>query len=117
MRYLIFLSDVETQQLRPGDPGFEERMAEYAAFDDMARQRGVWRDSGKLLPSTAAVTVRVRSGKSTCTDGPFAETKEQCGGFYILECTDLNQALELAAQIPTAKTGSVEVRPIRFLAE
>jgi hypothetical protein len=114
MRYLMLLCDVESQQLKPGDPGFEERMAEYAAFTERTQQLGVWRDSGKLLPSTAATTVRIRNGRSVYTDGPFAETKEQCGGYYILDCKDLDQALELAAQIPTAKNGSVEVRPILF---
>ena len=114
MRYLMMLSDVETEQLKPGDPGFEARMGEYVAFDAMAKKLGVFRESGKLLPTTAATTLRVRDGKTIRTDGPFAETKEQLGGFYVLECKDLDEALELAAQIPTAKTGSVEVRPIMF---
>jgi hypothetical protein len=114
MRYLMMLCDVESQQLKPGDPGFEQRMGEYIAFDEMVKTLGVWRDSGKLHPSTAATTVRVRNGRATYMDGPFAETKEQCGGFYILECRDLDQALELAAKIPTASHGSAEVRPIMF---
>ena len=114
MRYLMMLCDVESQQLKPGDPGFEERMAEYAAFDEMAKKLGVWRASGKLLPTAVATTVRVHNGKVVRTDGPFAETKEQVGGFYLLECSDLDQALELAAKIPTAKHGAVEVRQIMF---
>ena len=108
----MILSDVETQQLKPGDPGFAERIAEYVAFGEMVEKLGVLRASGRLQPTTAATTVRIRNGKTVCTDGPFAETKEQLGGFYLLECKDLDQALELAAKIPTAKTGSVEVRPL-----
>jgi hypothetical protein len=112
MRYLMILCDVEAEQLRPGDPGFPERMAEYAEFTKLAEQLGAFRDAAKLRPTSAATTVRVRGGKALYTDGPFAETKEQFGGFYLLECRDLDQALELAAKIPTAKTGSVEVRPL-----
>jgi hypothetical protein len=112
MRFLMILSDVETEQLRPGDPGFPELMAEYAGFGKLAEELGVLRGGAKLLPTGAAKTVRVRNGRVTATDGPFAETKEQFGGFYLLECRDFEQALELAAKIPTAKSGSVEVRPI-----
>ncbi|MBI1814618.1 MAG: YciI family protein [Deltaproteobacteria bacterium] len=114
MRYLMMICDVETQQLKPGDPEFEELMAEYAAFTEMVEKLGILRDSGKLQPTTAATTVRVRHGKTLRTDGPFAETKEQLGGFYILDCTDLDHALELAAKIPTARNGSIEVRPLLF---
>jgi hypothetical protein len=115
MRYLMILSDVETQQLRPGDPGFEERMAAYAAFTDFVRKLGVFVEAGKLQPTAAATTVRVRDGKTVVTDGPFAETKEQFGGFYLLDCRDLDQALELAAKIPTAQHGCVEVRPLALV--
>jgi hypothetical protein len=108
----MILCDVETEQLQPGDPGFPERMAEYAAFTKHAQELGAMLDAGKLRPTSAATTVRVRAGKPTYTDGPFAETKEQMGGFYLLECRDLDQALELAAKIPTAKHGCVEVRPL-----
>jgi hypothetical protein len=114
MRYLMMICDVETQQLKPGDPGFEQLMAEYAAFTERVEKLGILRDSGKLRPTTAATTVRVRNGKTLRTDGPFAETKEQLGGFYILDCKDLDQALELAANIPTARNGSIEVRPLLF---
>ena len=112
MRFLIMLTDVETSQLAPGDPGFAERMAQYVAFDEMAGRLGVLRASGKLRPTAEARTIRIRDGKTVVTDGPFAETKEQVGGFYLLECDDLAQALELAAKIPTARHGSVEVRAL-----
>ena len=112
MEYMMILSDVETEQLKPGDPGFEQLMAAYAAFGEMVEELGVLRGGWRLQPTTAATTIRVRDGETVASDGPFAETKEQFGGLYILECKDLDQALELAAKIPTAKSGSVEVRPI-----
>jgi hypothetical protein len=80
------------------------------------------RQSGKLIaaealqPTEMATTVRVRSGKMSVTDGPFAETKEQLAGFYLIEARDLNDAIQVAAKIPPAREGSVEVRPIRELA-
>jgi hypothetical protein len=79
------------------------------------------RDSGKLLaaeplyPVNTATTVRVRNGRTTVTDGPFAETKEQLAGFYLIEARDLNDAIQVAAKIPPAREGSVEVRPVREL--
>jgi len=112
MRYLFILSDVETEQIRPGDPGFEARTAEYLAFDAMTKERGIHLASGRLRPTSAATTVQVRNGKTLLTDGPFAETREQMGGFYLLECRDHAEACELAARIPTASHGSVEVRPL-----
>lgn len=111
MYYLLMITDVEKEQLRPGDPGFDELMAEYGGFTDIVQKRGLMRAAGKLQHTTASTTVRVRDGKTILTDGPFAETKEQFGGFYLLQCKDLDQALELAAKIPTAKNGAVEVRP------
>ena len=65
-----------------------------------------------LTPTATATTVRVRDGKTMTTDGPFAETKEQLGGFYVIKCENLDEAIEIAAMIPTAQDGSIEVRPI-----
>lgn len=73
---------------------------------------GILRESNRLLPTSTATTVRVRDGKTLTTDGPFAETKEQFGGYYVLDCKDLDQAIEMAAKIPTARGGSIEVRPL-----
>ena len=78
----------------------------------MKQPAGLLRGSARLQPTSAATTVRVRDGKTVTTDGPFAETKEQFGGYYLLDCKDLDQAIEMAAQIPTAKGGSIEVRPL-----
>jgi hypothetical protein len=112
MEYMLMICDEETQQTGPGDPGFEEIMAGYIAFTEMVEKAGLLRGSGRLLPTSAATTVRVREGKTLTTDGPFAETKEQFGGYYLLDCKDLDQAIEMAAQIPTARGGSIEVRPL-----
>ncbi len=112
MQYLMLIVSDEAHDVWPGDPGFDELMREYAAFSEMVQKLGIVRASARLRPTSTATTVRVRDGKTLCTDGPFAETKEQFGGFYLLECRDLDHALELAAQIPTAKRGCVEVRPL-----
>ena len=112
MEYLLMICDEETQQTGPGDPGFEEIMAGYNAFTEMVEKLGLLRGSARLMPTSSATTVRVRDGKTLTTDGPFAETKEQFGGYYLLDCKDLDQAIEMAAQIPTARGGSIEVRPL-----
>lgn len=84
----------------------------YMAFNAEAGQRGVLRDSNQLQLPSNTTTVRVRDGKTVATDGPFAETKEFLGGYYILDCANLDEAIEMAAKIPTAKHGVLEVRPI-----
>ena len=112
MQYMFLICDVETRQLKPGDPAFEEIMAEYGAFAKECEKRGAMRGGARLMPTAAASTVRVRDGKTIVTDGPFAETKEQFGGYFQLECKDLDEALEFAAKIPTAREGSIEVRPL-----
>jgi hypothetical protein len=112
MQYLMILTDEEANTLWPGDPGFEELAAEHMAFRAKVEKLGILLGAQRLRPVSTATTVRVRGGRTLCTDGPFAETKEQLGGFYLLECRDLDHALELAAQIPTARTGSIEVRPV-----
>ena len=83
--------------------------------DDM-RKKGRLLAAEPLFPVQTAKTVRVRSGQVSITDGPFAETKEQLAGFYLVEARDLNEAIQIAAKIPPARTGSIEVRPVRELA-
>ena len=112
MEYMLLIVDNETQQTGPGAPGFDEIMAGYTAFGEKVEKLGIFRSAGRLQATSSATTVRVRDGKTTTTDGPFAETKEQLGGYYLLDCKDLDQALELAAEIPAAKTGCIEVRPL-----
>jgi len=93
----------------------EERAAlyeRYRAFNEEARRRGAYVAADELQPTSTATTVRLRNGQVLTTDGPFAESKEQLGGYYILDCENLDEAIELAAKIPSAETGSIEVRPI-----
>jgi hypothetical protein len=88
---------------------------ESLAYDDALRKAGHLVVAHALQPVEAATTVRVRNGKLSATDGPFAETKEQLGGFILIEARDLNDAIQVAAKIPLARRGSIEVRPIREL--
>jgi hypothetical protein len=99
-----------------GEEGVDENdpsmMPAYGAFTEEVVKKGAMRGANRLRPIATATTVRVRDGKTMTTDGPFAETREQLGGYYLLECKDLDEALAYAAKIPTAKHGSIEVRPI-----
>ena len=112
MQYIMIIAEDESASLRPGQPGFDEMMADYGAFTQMVQSLGVMKGGSQLGPVSTATTVRIRDGETITTDGPFAETKEQFAGYYILDCKDLDQALELAAKIPGAKHGSIEVRPL-----
>jgi hypothetical protein len=115
MRYMLLIYTDESTDLSPGDPGFDEMMAGYGRFSQAVRGLGVYEAGDPLQSVATATSVRVRNGKTSHTDGPFAETREQLGGYYILDCKDLDQALELAAEIPGAARGTVEVRPITNL--
>jgi hypothetical protein len=112
MRYicLIYSSEDGIDQVTPEQ--WQAVTDAYNAFGAEARAAGVVRESEALQPTPTATTVRVRDGKSLITDGPFAETKEALGGYYVLECKDLDEALAWAAKIPGAQHGCVEVRPI-----
>ena len=87
-------------------------IAEYKAFNERTRAAGQFIAGEALEPTSTATTVRMRDGQPVMTDGPFAETKEQLGGFYMIEAADLDEAIGLASQIPAARTGCIEVRPI-----
>ena len=89
---------------------------ECAACGNDLKERGVLLAAEPLHPVETATTVRIRNGQLTVTDGPFAETKEQLAGFYLVEARDLNEAIQVASRIPPARTGSIEVRPVRELA-
>jgi hypothetical protein len=111
MRYLLLIYEAE----RAIEPSPEEATAShirYGAFTREVRERGLFQAGEALEPTNTATTVRVRDGNSLVTDGPFAETKEFLGGFYLLECRDLDEAIELAKRLPAAETGSIEIRPI-----
>lgn len=115
MKYLCLVyADENLFRVPPGgQPQFDDD--ECIAFDDDLRQQGHCLASEALQPTETATVVRIRNGKLSTTDGPFAETKEQLAGFYLIEARDLNAALQVAARIPPARVGSVEVRPIREL--
>ena len=109
MRYILLIHDVEAEFPRPDQDAVMEG---YGRFSQMVADKGVMRAGDRLQPTATATTVRVRDGETSFTDGPFAETREQLGGYYILDCKDLDEALGYAAQIPSAAFGSIEVRPI-----
>jgi hypothetical protein len=112
MRYLLTICADETgvQALSPEEG--QAMLAEYGAFGEEMTKRGVLQGGERLRPTTDATTVQVRDGEVLTSDGPFAETKEQIGGYYVVDCKDLDEAIEVAAKIPAARLGTIEVRPI-----
>ena len=112
MQYLLLIYGNEKQWETEFAGDREKVLAEYNAFTKSIADSGHLRGGNELNLTTTATTVRVRDGKQTVTDGPFAETKEQLGGYYLVEACNLDEAIALAARIPTARWGSIEVRPI-----
>jgi hypothetical protein len=112
MKYLclIYSAEKATQSLPKGE--LEAMYKNYYAFTEGIRQSGHYVGGNPLQPVNTATTIRVRNGKMSTTDGPFAETTEQLGGYYLIEAADLNDAIQVAAKIPGAQYGSIEVRPI-----
>jgi hypothetical protein len=96
---------------------FDLLLKEHLAYDDVLRDAGHYVSAQALQPAHTATTVRVRNGRISVTDGPFAETKEHLTGFYLVEARDLNEAIQLAAKVPSARIGSVEVRPVWEMTE
>jgi len=112
MRYLLLIYTQE-QAAEEATPAEQEAVMEaYFAFSKDVREAGLMLGGEALQPTATATTVRLRDGKTLTSDGPFAETKEQLGGYYILDCPNLDEAIEWAARIPGAKYGSVEIRPL-----
>jgi hypothetical protein len=108
MQYILLIYSVEgDDEAQPGSI-----MAEFGAFTQGIVQSGAFKAADRLKPVATATTVRVREGKTLTTDGPFAETREQLGGYYLVEAKDLDEAIAIAAKIPSARYGSVEVRPV-----
>ncbi len=112
MQYLLMIYSAEDSGPQPGDADFSEYMQAYMTFTRETQEAGVFVAGEPLEKISTATTVRVRNGDTLLTDGPFAETKEQLGGFYIVEAADLDEAIALAKRIPAASTGCVEVRPV-----
>jgi hypothetical protein len=112
MRYVLMICTDESAEEARSPEEAAASMAEYAAFGQEMSARNVLRGGERLRPATEATTVQVRDGKVLTADGPFAETKEQVGGYYIVECSDLDEAIEVASKIPGARHGTIEVRPI-----
>ena len=112
MRYLCLIYSNEKDMGAMSQSEMDALMKEYFAFTDDIQKSGHHLGGEALQPVETATTVRVRNGKISTTDGPFAETKEQLGGYYLIEARDLNDAIQVAARIPSAREGCVEVRPI-----
>ena len=112
MRYLLLIANDESTLAALSPDEGREMMVGYAKFGEEMGARGVLRGGERLRPTTDATTVQVRHGEVLTADGPFAETKEQIGGFYIVECQDLDEAIEVASKLPAAANGTIEVRPI-----
>jgi hypothetical protein len=111
MRYLLLIYAAEATEVPP-EEAMAESIGEYDRFTEHVRDRGALIAGEALHPTTAATTVRVVDGKTLATDGPYAETKEALGGFYLVNAADLDEAIVYAAMIPAARDGAIEVRPI-----
>ncbi len=112
MKYMLAIYADEAEWNGLGDEGRQAMYEEYAAVSEELARRGMMIDGAELRPTTAATTVRVRDGRALVTDGPFAETKEQLGGYFVVECESIDEAIEAAGKLPTARHGSIEVRPL-----
>jgi hypothetical protein len=112
MQYLLLIYGNEADWAARGEADSKAMIHEYRTFTQSIIQGGQFKAGDALKPTSTATTVRVRGGKTLTTDGPFAETREQLGGYYLIEAKDLDEAIAIAARVPTAKYGSIEVRPI-----
>jgi len=112
MRYLMLICSDEQQIGSLNESEGSAMLGEYQKFMDEMGKRGVLQGGERLQPTSTAATVRVRNGSVLTSDGPFAETKEQLGGYFLVDCKDRDEALEIAAKIPGARLGTIEVRPI-----
>lgn len=112
MQFLLLIYSNEATDPKPGTDEFGPFMQGYQDFTTKVREEGKLVSADALQPVVTASTLTVRDGKTTITDGPFAETKEQLGGYYLLECENFDEAAKYAAMIPTASYGRVEIRPI-----
>jgi hypothetical protein len=112
MKYLLLIHVEESHYAKLSPQEIERLMGDYQAFTQELKAAGAHLASQRLRPVASARTVRVRKGEGLVSDGPFAETKEQLGGFYLIDVNDLDEAIAWAAKMPSAKHGSIEVRPV-----
>lgn len=112
MQYIALIYIVEDENFDPESAAAKAEFQAYGAYTQKIIAAGQFKGGDPLMPSTAATCVRKVDGKITTTDGPYAETKEQLAGYYLLECADLDEAIAAAAEIPDAEGGVIEVRPI-----
>jgi hypothetical protein len=112
MRYALLIAADESAVAASSPEEGQAVLAEYMKFGEEMTKRGVLQGGERLRPTTDATTVQVRNGEVVTSDGPFAETKEQIGGFFLVDCKDLDEAIEVAAKIPGARLGTIEVRPV-----
>ena len=112
MQYLLLIYSDEKAGANATKEELDAWMGEYLAYTEAMQKAGVRLAGEALHPTSSATTVRVQNGKKVTTHGPFAETKEQLGGYYLLDCKNLDEAIEWAAKCPGARVGSIEVRPV-----
>ncbi len=112
MQYLLLIYGNENAMLNAPKDASSQMLGAYMAYTEALKKSGVWVGSNRLRPTSEATTVRSPSGKKNVINGPFAETKEQLGGYYLIEAPDLDAALSWAARCPGAAHGSIEVRPV-----
>jgi len=112
VQYMLLIYNDENAWAALSETDRGEIVGEYFAFTDEIRDSGNFVDGAPLHPTSTATAVRVRDGETLVTDGPFAETKEQLGGFYLVEAADADEAIALAGRIPGARYGTIEVRPV-----
>jgi hypothetical protein len=112
MQYMLLIYDEEKLWAKMSEADRGKIMSEYGAFTQGIQKSGHMVHGAPLQPTSTATTVRVRDGKATTTHGPFAETREQLGGYYLIEAKDLDEAMAIAARVPSARVGSIEVRPV-----
>ena len=112
MQFLLMIYGNETGMLSASKETSERTMAAYKAYTEAMKKAGVYLGGNRLKPTTTATTVRASNGKTSVSDGPFAETKEQLGGYYLIDAPDADAALSWAARCPGAAHGSIEVRPV-----
>jgi hypothetical protein len=112
MKYMLLIHDEESAWGKLSEAERQRIYGEYGQFGQQIKEAGHYLAGAQLQPTTTATSVRVRDGKRLVTDGPFAETREQLGGYYLVEAKDLDEAISIAARIPSARLGTIEVRPV-----